>query len=141
MLNARLALVVAALLVAACQPQAGAASDADGDSRTEVAAPGPEIPPPVMPADAPPQEEPDPQASIPEGPDMAPVRIPANETPCRVERGPAAAARLAERCRAVSPATRPPCHVDNPCGLIQSEIDRACGQYAAGEAKPAECTG
>lgn len=58
---------------------------------------------------------------------------------CREERGDPAAKRLVERCIMVSPATRPPCNVQNTCALIQDEIDRGCGFFPADE-KPAECT-
>ncbi len=84
---------------------------------------------PVMPQDAPPQEE---EA----GPDGAGS---ADTGSCTAEIGAAAATRLAERCTMVSPATHPPCNPANPCALIQDEIDRACGQYGPGESKPAEC--
>ena len=53
--------------------------------------------------------------------------------------GEPVAARLVQRCIAVSPATHPPCNVANPCALIQGEIDRACEMYGPGEAKPGEC--
>ena len=53
--------------------------------------------------------------------------------------GAEAAQRLVDRCIAVSPATRPPCNVANPCEMIQGEIDRSCEMYAAGETRPAEC--
>ena len=57
---------------------------------------------------------------------------------CNDQRGEAEAVRLVERCRAVSPATRPPCHADNPCRLIEDEIARSCAGYDAGTA-PAAC--
>ena len=44
-----------------------------------------------------PNAGPEPQATIPEGPDMRLVRVPAGETPCRSEIGEAAATRLV-RC-------------------------------------------
>ncbi len=83
---------------------------------------------PIMPEDAPPQEE--------------GAAIPSEETAggsCTDAIGAAAATRLAERCTMVSPASHPPCNPANPCALIQDEIDRACGQYGPGETKPAEC--
>ncbi|WP_298160185.1 hypothetical protein [Brevundimonas sp.] len=85
---------------------------------------------PVMPVDAPPQEE----AGVPEG-----ELLGAADRTCTDSIGEAAAARLAERCTMVSPATHPPCNPANACALIQDEIDRACGQYGPGEARPAEC--
>ncbi len=120
---ASLALIgIMALALAACgSPETTPAADS-----TTAAAPANEQTP-VMPDDAPPQEE-----------AMADT-APAATSDCLAELGAAASARLVERCIAVSPATHPPCNAANPCALIQSEIDRACGQYGPGETKPAEC--
>ncbi|WP_396594877.1 hypothetical protein [Brevundimonas sp. R86498] len=85
---------------------------------------------PVMPDDAPPQEE---------GVGVAQDTGGTEGGSCTDSVGSAAAIRLAERCTMVSPASHPPCNPDNPCALIQDEIDRACGQYGPDEAKPAEC--
>lgn len=113
------ALVAVTALVAACQ------QPAEGPA-TEPAA---EAAPPVMPADAPPQEEVD--APVTAAPGAQPVS-------CREELGEAAAIRLVERCVQVSPASHPPCHPDNPCALIQGEIDRSCAGYPAGQ-QPEQC--
>lgn len=121
----RLSLVlIAALSLAACGSEPAEPTEAPATEAAPVAAP-----PAMMPDDAPPQEE-------------APAEVaPASATPanCREEIGEAASARLVARCIAVSPATRPPCNALNPCEMIQGEIDRSCGQYGEGEAKPAEC--
>jgi hypothetical protein len=115
---------VVALALAACQPPAET-SDAEAPvADAAVSA----VPPPMMPADAPPQEE---DITLPPE---------AGSTACSLDQGADAAQRLVNRCIAVSPATHPPCNVANPCQMIQDEIDRACGQYGPGEAKPAECT-
>lgn len=114
------ALAAMTALVAACQQPAETPAP---DSVAEAA-------PPEMPADAPPQEEVDPALAA------AP---PGQAASCLDEVGPAASARLVERCIAVSPATRPPCNAANPCEMIQGEIDRACEMYAPGDARPAEC--
>lgn len=83
----------------------------------------------------------EPEAGLPEGPDMAPRPVPLEETrACRETLGEAASARLVQRCIAVSPATRPPCNSANPCDLIQGEIDRACALWTRdGETPPKEC--
>lgn len=112
--------LAAAFALAACQqpvaePAVGTAEDA--------------APAPVMPADAPPQEEVDPEIAAPVG----------EAGSCLADVGAAASARLVERCIAVSPATHPPCNAANPCAMIQNEIDRACAMYGAGETRPAEC--
>lgn len=110
--------LVSVFALAACQQPAGAPA-------AETAA---DDPAPVMPADAPPQEEIDPAAPAGEGAGS-----------CLSEIGDVASARLVERCIAVSPATRPPCNAANPCAMIQGEIDRACAMYGPGETRPAEC--
>lgn len=117
------------LALAACGNPASsqkAATEEDGRASSVIDR-STDTPPPVMPADAPPQEEVDP-AHAP-----APLS-------CRDEIGVRASAVLVERCRAVSPATHPPCNADNACGLIRDEIARACALYAPGEI-PAQCAG
>lgn len=116
--------LLGAALVAGCQPPA---------EEPASPPPGVDLPAPQMPADAPPQEE------VEVGPPGAGA-IAATDGSCQSQIGEAAAARLVERCIAVSPATHPPCNVANPCALIQGEIDRACGGYGPDEAKPAECS-
>lgn len=117
-----LALLVVTALAAACQQPT---------AETPAAEPGPAAAaPPMMPADAPPQEEIDPALT---------AEATGEPVSCLDQIGPEASARLVERCVAVSPATRPPCNAANPCALIQGEIDRACEMYAPGEARPTEC--
>ena len=124
---AALALVsLMALSLAAC----GSPETTPAAEETTAAEPAVEQTP-VMPEDAPPQEE---EATAPEG-----ELLSAADRTCTDSIGAAAATRLAERCTMVSPATHPPCNPANACALIQDEIDRACGQYGPGEAKPAEC--
>ena len=115
-----IALLAATVLVAGCQQPA----ETSADEPAAVA------PVPEMPADAPPQEEVDPAVA------MTPAGAPVS---CLNDIGAETAQRLVERCIAVSPATRPPCNVANPCEMIQGEIDRSCEMYAPGEAKPSEC--
>ena len=57
---------------------------------------------------------------------------------CRSSAGDRQAARLVERCIAVSPATHPPCNAANDCALIESEITRGCRMIGNGSA-PAFC--
>ena len=116
-----LALLAVTAMVAACQQPAEAPAAAPAETTA---------PPPEMPADAPPQEEVDPAVAA----------VPAGEPgSCRAEIGEAAAIRLVERCVMVSPASHPPCHPDNPCTLIQGEIDRSCAMYGPDETRPAQC--
>lgn len=96
-------------------------------------------PRPEPPAPSPARE---PEARLPERPDMAPRPVPLDERPCVEALGEAASARLVQRCIAVSPATRPPCNSANPCDLIQGEIDRSCAMWTRdGETPPKECKG
>ncbi|GAW42100.1 hypothetical protein SH203_02514 [Brevundimonas sp. SH203] len=147
-----LSLVVCALVAAGCQragpaEPASASGSAGGGDIIEATPLTTDAPAPAAPAQTPaPKAEPeetapteDPQASIPEGPDMAPVRTPVSEVPCRDAIGASAAARLVERCIQVSPATHPPCNAANPCDLIQGEIDRSCKLWARDGNPPAEC--
>jgi hypothetical protein len=117
-----LALLAVGAFAGACSPPA---ETPGGEPAAAAVAPAP-----VMPVDAPPQEEVDPAVA------MEPVGAPVS---CLNDIGETDARRLVDRCIAVSPATRPPCHVSNPCALIQDEIERSCEMYAPGEAKPAEC--
>jgi hypothetical protein len=50
----------------------------------------------------------------------------AAEKACRAEIGEQQAAELVRQCTDISTATRPPCHADNPCEMIRSEIRRGC---------------
>ncbi len=116
--------LIAALAVAACgSPETPAAE------QTTAAEPAAEQAP-IMPDDAPPQEE---------GP-MEGEQLGAADRTCTDAIGAAAATRLAERCTMVSPASHPPCNPDNACALIQDEIDRSCAMYGPGETRPAECS-
>ncbi|UDF02523.1 hypothetical protein [Asticcacaulis sp. AND118] len=72
-------------------------------------------------------------------PSLNPTR--ASTATCLEEKGQIEADKLAKRCRAVSPATHPPCHVNNPCLMIQGEIERSCAMYGPDEKKPTECAG
>lgn len=112
--------ILLAALLAACTPPA---ENPAGEPATATAEQTP-----VMPADAPPQEE-----------AIAPAE--ASSTACSLDQGADAAQALVNRCIAVSPATHPPCNVANPCQMIQDEIDRACAQYGPEETKPAQCAG
>lgn len=122
--------LAAALLLSACSDGADTSAEPAPAAATD---PAPAV---AMPADAPPQEEA--AASEADSREAA-----ANDTeggPCIADFGQDVAERLVERCLAVSPATRPPCNVQNPCAMIQGEIDRSCAQYGPGETKPAECS-
>jgi hypothetical protein len=123
---ASLAIVSAALMLSAC----GSPSP-DEKARTAATATAEQTP--VMPEDAPPQEE-------AEGPASDGVSTPGPVKTCAEDIGAAASAKLVQRCIAVSPATHPPCNAQNECAAIQGEIDRSCAMYGPNETKPAECS-
>lgn len=114
-----------ALVLAACQqPTAPSAPEpAPAPSATPVATPVAPAPAPTAPPSAP--ETTAPPAT--------------GAQPCREQIGEAAATALAEQCRMVSPATRPPCNAANPCEMIQAEIDRSCAMWERDENAPKEC--
>ena len=115
-----LACLILGGLLAACQPRPEPAASASAPT----------------PAPSPAHE---PEARLPEGPDMAPQPVPIDDRPCLETLGEAASARLVQRCVAVSPATRPPCNAANPCDLIQGEIDRSCKLWERDGDPPAAC--
>lgn len=126
-----------ALAASACQRTAAPADPAPAAAPAPAETPSGPAMTPIQ--TAPPVSSEDPQASIPEGPDMAPRAVQVTDEPCRDAIGAAASARLVQRCIQVSPATHPPCNAANPCALIQGEIDRSCAMYGPGETKPKEC--
>lgn len=70
--------------------------------------------------------------------DIAPVSDASSAGPsCSVAVGIERAKRLVEECMAVSPATHPPCNVQNSCVLIINEIKRGCDLL--GRNAPAYC--
>jgi len=123
---ASLAMLSAALLLNAC-------GNPSPTEKADTAATASAQQTPVMPEDAPPQEE----AGIPapEG-----TSAPGPVKTCAEDIGAAASAKLVQRCIAVSPATHPPCNAQNECALIQGEIDRSCAMYGPNETKPADCS-
>ena len=122
-----LAMLSAALLLAT--PLLSACGEPAPEKKAEVASAPAQTP--VMPEDAPPQEEA--EATITDAVPPTPVKT------CAEDIGAAASAKLVQRCIAVSPATHPPCNAQNECALIQGEIDRSCAMYGPDEQKPAEC--
>jgi hypothetical protein len=59
---------------------------------------------------------------------------------CAEEAGRADAEAFVEECLQVSPATHPPCNVENACALMVEEITRGCAMIIeAGEPAPDFC--
>ena len=50
---------------------------------------------------------------------------------CEEDVGLDLAAAYVEQCLEVSPATHPPCNVENSCELIQDELARGCALLAS----------
>lgn len=67
----------------------------------------------------------------------SPPQAAADNAPCRQTAGAAKAQQYAQQCMEVSPATHPPCNVQNACSLITNEIRRGCAMIGAGA--PAFC--
>ena len=49
---------------------------------------------------------------------------------CEEEAGTDLAETYVEQCLEVSPATHPPCHIENRCDLIWDEVARGCALLA-----------
>ncbi|WP_406852616.1 hypothetical protein WEU32_01365 [Brevundimonas sp. BH3] len=97
----------------------------------------PSVAPPTT---APAASEAMPRAAQPANPSLSPEGQPLEQPlSCLDERGRQQADNLVQRCLAVTPATRPPCNVQNPCAMIENEIKRSCDMYGPTEIKPTEC--
>jgi hypothetical protein len=72
-----------------------------------------------------------------------PSALAANTSPiaCSAEIGAKAAAALVAQCRAVSPATHPPCNAANSCAMIRNEVARGCAVIGADATGTPECGG
>ncbi len=57
---------------------------------------------------------------------------------CLAELGEADAQVLVDQCLSISPATRPPCNVQNDCQMIRDEIRRGCN-FGDGADNPDFC--
>ena len=57
---------------------------------------------------------------------------------CLQEVGADDAQMYVDQCLEVSPATHPPCNVDNPCQMIWDELSRGCAML--GNDAPGYCT-
>lgn len=80
-----------------------------------------------------------PTPAVTAGPSSTPSPATQGIVSCAAEIGRAKAQRLADQCRNVSPATRPPCNVANSCAMIRSEIARSCSVIDNGSPLPADC--
>lgn len=66
--------------------------------------------------------------------------LPVRAATCSEQVGMAKAKELVDQCLQASPATHPPCNVQNSCDLIRDEIARGCEMFkSAGQVLPAYC--
>lgn len=81
------------------------------------------------------------ESANPADSDEAPSTDPAPTSPvsCSADIGETAARRLVAQCRAVSPATRPPCNAANSCAMIRNEIARGCAILGDDAGKTPNC--
>lgn len=74
---------------------------------------------------------------------VAPAKtsVPETSAPlsCAADIGESAARKLVAECRAVSPATRPPCNAANSCAMIRNEIARGCALLGEDADTTPEC--
>ena len=86
---------------------------------------------------APPSTQPAPR---PAPPVTTPPPVPASTAliSCETQLGAGPAQTLADQCRNVSPATRPPCNIANSWAMIRDEIARGC-QFLGKDAAAAGC--
>ena len=63
---------------------------------------------------------------------ISPYRQSSNSSPCGTAVGMERARTLVRECLAVSPATHPPCNIENSCSLIVDEIKRGCAMLNHG---------
>lgn len=64
---------------------------------------------------------------------------PTSPLSCAADIGETAARRLVAQCRAVSPATHPPCNAANSCAMIRNEVARGCAILGEDAATTPEC--
>ena len=123
----RVGLSMLLLPLAACQPGAAPVNEDTAATRTTPAVSTPSFPANQSSA------EPSTITASPAQASAEPVQS------CEARIGATAAAALARQCRAVSPATRPPCNAANSCALIRDETARGCAMLDAAAAKTAGC--
>jgi len=66
--------------------------------------------------------------------------VPAGPLSCAADIGEDAARKLVEQCRAVSPATHPPCNTANSCAMIRNETARGCAILGESADTTPECS-
>jgi hypothetical protein len=108
---------------------------------------GPSREPTVQPSASETTENPvaaSPSLSAPSAPTSAPAAT--TSTPeatgplsCATDIGESAARKLVAQCRAVSPATHPPCNAANSCAMIRNEVARGCALLGEDADTTPEC--
>ena len=107
------------LFPAACLALAMMAGCSQGDDAAPAPAPTPAE------TEMPSNTAGDPE-TMPEAPGSERVDRDAEQVSCADEIGEAEAQILVDQCINMSPATHPPCNVQNSCDMIRGEIARGC---------------
>ncbi|MEL7691553.1 hypothetical protein [Citromicrobium bathyomarinum] len=134
----------AALLVAACDGQGSEAAtpDATGEPVTPPAAPSEAAPSPAT-ADSDVTPTPTPKPPNAEYENSRPPLDNSGAQPtegsCLAELGREKAEALSQQCYEMSPATRPPCNIQNSCERIRKELKRGC-EFGDTSDNPAYCS-
>jgi hypothetical protein len=71
--------------------------------------------------------------------EAAPASTPDRPISCAADIGESAARKLVAQCKAVSPATRPPCNAANSCAMIRNEVARGCALLGEDADTTPEC--
>ena len=132
--------LTAAMLLAACDGQGSepAGPEATGEPVTQPAAPTEAAPSPAT-------AESDATPTSPDA-EYANSRPPLDnsgaqptEGSCLAELGREKAEALSQQCYEMSPATRPPCNIQNSCERIRKELKRGC-EFGDTSDNPAYCS-
>ena len=135
--------LTAAMLLAACD---GQGREPAGPEATDEAVTQPAAPTEAAPSAAAAESDAAPTPTPPDA-EYANSRPPLDnsgaqptEGSCLAQLGREKAEALSEQCYAMSPATRPPCNVQNSCERIRKELKRGC-EFGDTSDNPAYCDG
>ncbi|MBB3035508.1 hypothetical protein [Alteriqipengyuania lutimaris] len=117
---------MAALLLAACNGQDAEPAESDTSGDTAIEQPAPTQTPDTAANDVPSSPTPPDAEYANSRPPLDNSRAQATEGSCLAELGREEAEALSEQCYTMSPATRPPCNIQNSCERIREELKRGC---------------
>lgn len=110
------------MLASACGSETPEQAPSPAASSAATAVTGPAVSEPAV--SAPAAIEPAPEQST--AALQSPALSATGPISCAANVGESAAQKLVAQCRAVSPATHPPCNAANSCAMIRNEIARGC---------------